>query len=441
VTNLRDKPFALIGVNVVGHDSKALKRVVEKEKLPWRSLADQGQIAAKWNLSGTPTLYVLDSNGVIRHKWVGAPGAKAIDTALATLIKETEAAQEDPRSFHLGFTPDDLLDAPEVGNAVQGALSKHSDLVAFHLGRGVPWEEALNEQPFPPAVEAYLTKWSRLKGRLRADEAVYLALTPLRLQRNGIAPCWGGDEASARRWKSRNLDGPETILAYTRFCRRMIQRFKPDYFAYGIEANMLADANPIMFEQFRILAKQVFETLKAENPELPIFLTFQIDLYHKHRAEQRAVVSKLLPYSDFIAVSTYPYMEGYTPHTLPEGWFADVAALDPRKPFAIAETGFIAEESYRNWLSGKTVEGSEDAQAAYVRRLLRSASRQHARFVVWFFPQDVDEFWKEQRNPLVKWFVKIWRDSGLVDGSGRERKGLKEWDRWLQRPRIPVRPR
>jgi len=128
-------------------------------------------------------------------------------------------------------------------------------------------------------------------------------------------------------------------------------------------------------------------------------------------------------------------MEGYTPQTLPEDWFADTAAIDPEKPFAIAETGFIAEESYRNILAGKAVEGSEEAQAAYVRRLLRCAERQRARFVVWFFPQDVDEFWKRQTNPAAKWFVKIWRDSGLVDGDGRAREGLKVWDRWLQVPR------
>ena len=344
-----------------------------------------------------------------------------------------------PRSFRLGFTPDDLLDTPEVGKTVYEALSKHADLVAFHIGLGVPWEEALNERPFPPAVERHLAKLSQLKGRLRGDHAVYLAVTPLKLTRNDIAVYWGGDAAGEKKWKSRALDDPETILAYTRFCRRMIRAFKPDCFAYGIEVNMLAEANPGRFKQFLVLAKQVYETLRAENPDLPIFLTVQIDLYHKHRARQRRAIAELLPYSDFIAVSTYPYMEGYSPQTLPKEWFADVAAIDPEKPFAIAETGFIAEESYRNWLGVKTVEGTEEAQAAYVRLLLQCADRQRARFVVWFFPQDLDEFWRGQTNPAVKWFVKIWRDTGLVDGSGREREALKEWDRWLQQPRASAR--
>jgi hypothetical protein len=55
--------------------------------LTWRSFADRGDITAKWNLSATPTLYVIDPKGVIRHKWVGSPGEKAIDAALEKLIK------------------------------------------------------------------------------------------------------------------------------------------------------------------------------------------------------------------------------------------------------------------------------------------------------------------------------------------------------------------
>src|SRR5262249_8344368 len=43
-----------------------------------------------------------------------------------------------PRSFRLGFTPDDLLDTPEVGKTVSDVLSGHADLVAFHIGLGVP---------------------------------------------------------------------------------------------------------------------------------------------------------------------------------------------------------------------------------------------------------------------------------------------------------------
>ena len=68
---------------------------MEKEKLTWRSFADpgalcQGHIAVKWNLSATPTFYILDHRGIIRHKWLGNPGEKAIDAALDRLIMEAE---------------------------------------------------------------------------------------------------------------------------------------------------------------------------------------------------------------------------------------------------------------------------------------------------------------------------------------------------------------
>ncbi len=85
----------MIGVNVTGYGAKNLKETMDKEKLPWRSFADrgpigQGAIASKWNLSATPTFYVLDHKGVIRYKWVGSPGTKAIDAALEKLIQEAE---------------------------------------------------------------------------------------------------------------------------------------------------------------------------------------------------------------------------------------------------------------------------------------------------------------------------------------------------------------
>ena len=91
----------MIGVNVNGYKVKELKEAMTREQLTWRSFADpgglgQGAITVRWNLPGTPTLYVLDPKGVIRHKWVGSPGAKAIDAALEKLIQEADEAGKKP---------------------------------------------------------------------------------------------------------------------------------------------------------------------------------------------------------------------------------------------------------------------------------------------------------------------------------------------------------
>ena len=90
---MKDKPFALIGVNVNDYETKDLKERMAQENMNWRSFAHQEAFNAKWNPS-TPSYYVLDSKGVIRYKWVGPPGEKAIDTALEKLIDETDASRK-----------------------------------------------------------------------------------------------------------------------------------------------------------------------------------------------------------------------------------------------------------------------------------------------------------------------------------------------------------
>jgi hypothetical protein len=81
----------LIGVNVSEFETKDLKERMDKEQMNWRSFAHQETVNAKWDPS-TPSYYVLEPKGVIRHKWVGAPGEAAIDTALEKLIEEAEAS-------------------------------------------------------------------------------------------------------------------------------------------------------------------------------------------------------------------------------------------------------------------------------------------------------------------------------------------------------------
>ena len=92
VKRLEDKPFALLGVN---SDSKdRVRQAMKKENITWRSWWDGGNtggpIAKAWNVSGWPTIYVLDAKGVIRYKNVRE---KQMDEAVDTLLKELEGAK------------------------------------------------------------------------------------------------------------------------------------------------------------------------------------------------------------------------------------------------------------------------------------------------------------------------------------------------------------
>ena len=106
VKQLSDKPFALIGVNS-DRDLEMIQEVVKEKNLTWRSFwngpdGTGGPISTKWGVTGWPTIYVMDSKGVIRFKNVrGDAMDRALETLLAemgenvTIVHEEEEAEGD----------------------------------------------------------------------------------------------------------------------------------------------------------------------------------------------------------------------------------------------------------------------------------------------------------------------------------------------------------
>ena len=89
VKQLSDKPFAIIGVNS-DRDREKLKETIKEKKLNWRSFwngekGTQGPISTAWNVSGWPTVYILDENGVIRFKGHGGDLDKVITKLLGEM--------------------------------------------------------------------------------------------------------------------------------------------------------------------------------------------------------------------------------------------------------------------------------------------------------------------------------------------------------------------
>jgi hypothetical protein len=88
VKRLEGKPFALVGINS-DRDQQKLKERMKQENITWPSWWDggstNGPIATAWNVSGWPTIYVLDDKGVIRYKNVRG---EEMDKAVNTLLKE-----------------------------------------------------------------------------------------------------------------------------------------------------------------------------------------------------------------------------------------------------------------------------------------------------------------------------------------------------------------
>ena len=72
VTRLKDAPFALIGINS-DPSLEVAQEAVRKKQLNWRSFwngpkGTSGPIATRWNVLGWPSVYLIDHEGVIRHR-------------------------------------------------------------------------------------------------------------------------------------------------------------------------------------------------------------------------------------------------------------------------------------------------------------------------------------------------------------------------------------
>ena len=93
-----DRPFAIVGVN--GDDDNGIRKAVEDKLTTWRSfqnylLKEKRQISARWNVSGWPTVYVLDHRGVIRLRFRGQPADTGpLDKVLEDLVKDAEAERK-----------------------------------------------------------------------------------------------------------------------------------------------------------------------------------------------------------------------------------------------------------------------------------------------------------------------------------------------------------
>ena len=94
VERLKDKPFALLGVNSDTDKSYYASENKGDMLVTWRSFwcgpkGTSGPIPTKWNVRGWPTIYVLDHKGVIRFKDVrGEDMDRAVDALLAEMTQD-----------------------------------------------------------------------------------------------------------------------------------------------------------------------------------------------------------------------------------------------------------------------------------------------------------------------------------------------------------------
>lgn len=88
VGKMAGRPFTLLGINS-DQSRSVLKKKFASEKITWPNIHEgmQGEIARKWNVRAWPTIYVIDAEGVIRHRDIHGP---EYERAVEKLVKEAE---------------------------------------------------------------------------------------------------------------------------------------------------------------------------------------------------------------------------------------------------------------------------------------------------------------------------------------------------------------
>ncbi len=352
--------------------------------------------------------------------------------------EESKTPLANTRSFQMGFTPWLYEASITAQNLVYDQIQDNGDIISHHLMSGIPWQEAFDQTPYPQAVEDEIS--TRL-SKTRAGKSVYLSIDSLNGPRTALAPNWGDNENEPREgvWATRNFSSPEVIAAYGNFALDMIDRFKPDYFNYSVEVSGLMFNSPDDFDAFVVFSEAIYNRIKSIHPDLPMLVS--LSLKTPGNAEMivtRNSFSRIANFVDVVGISVYPYAfydhaNKGNPDNMPADWLNQIATLAPGKPMAITEVAWAAENLVLPSF-GIDLPITVTDQSRFLDILFNEASLNKALFIIWFSIDDYDTLWE---TVLAKGDVaRIWRDTGLYDGSLNARPALERWQEWYQRPVI-----
>jgi len=353
----------------------------------------------------------------------------------------------DRRTFRLGFTPLPA-ELPEPGGQalleIYDRLRGNGDLIAHHFDDGVPWPEAAAGGGFESYHPNLREDWQFRKAMTPAGHQVYVAITPISIGRDQLAPYRGSApdtplENLGPPWANADFDDPLVATAFLNHAINTIEFFHPDYLAIGIEVNLLMNLAPEKWPAYLELHRAAWSQLRARYPSLPIFVTMTAGellegLTAADPVAQDRALADMEPYTDLLGISFYPFLSALGTDRVPAEVFRRIDQLSD-KPKAIAETGFPAQFQQLNFVLGEvvmpfTINGSRQSQADYIGDLLAAADRFQFRFVVNFIAQDYDAFCDAIDCAD---FNRLWQDTGLWNENGNGRPALAVWRQNLSR--------
>lgn len=340
---------------------------------------------------------------------------------------------EPSRSFYMGVTPWPADFTIDEVTASYDFINSHCDIVSHHFDEGVPYEEAYNNSGWPVGLSEDI---SIRKTKTAAGKKILLSSSALALNRKQKAPysrfSASVSDAVKNNWELLPVNDARVITAYSNYIIYLAQQLHPSFINYGVESNF-EEWDAAGFAMYKDFLRQVFERIKIAYPSLPIMVSFMVS----ENPQSLPLAQQLLPYTDYIALSAYPYIHvsstanGNTnPSLFPADLFARYANLDVAKPFCFAETGFIAEGLVVPSFSLNKL-GKPQWQNDYLIKICNLMNERKGKFIIWFCSKDYDAGNNTLRSlGQYQDLFALWEDTGLIDENNNQRPAYTTWLAW-----------
>jgi hypothetical protein len=350
--------------------------------------------------------------------------------------KKSEPSPAAKRSFYMGVTPWPADFTVEEVDAAYSFINTYCDMVSHHFDEGIPYEEAYNGSNWPDGL---LQDIHNRKIKTATGKKILLSSSVLALSRNAKAPYSTHSVTVSpiikNQWQSLPFNDAKVVTAYINFMKLLIDSLQPSFINYGVESNVESwDATG--FAEYKDFLSKVYQQLKISYPSIPVMVSIMVN----ETTQSLEYAKQLLPYTDYIALSAYPYTHisssaaGNTnPALFPSNYFTRYINLDAGKPLCFAETGYIAEPLLVPAFN-LDKQGNETWQQAYLLLVCNLVNDNKGKFIVWFCQKDYDAvIIRLKAIGQYQDLFALWTNTGLINENNVQRPAYNTWLDWMNR--------
>ncbi len=209
----------------------------------------------------------------------------------------------------------------------------------------------------------------------------------------------------------------ENKQTYKESTTEFIEKYKPEYFAMGIETDIMYEKSPADYDEFVVFYNEMYDEIKKVSPDTKVFTVFQLEkmkgceLWIEKSCNSSNAHWELIDdfKTDIVAFSTYPCLVYKDPSDIPEDHYTEINE-HVSKPIAFTENGWYTEAYPPGW------ESSEEEQAEYVSRFFELTRDLDVEMTIWSFMYDPET-------------IQPFDSMGLRRNDGTARPS---WDAWIR---------